>query len=51
MHCLSRAACVGEPMRTVQVKITLPDWIEHSMWSGDQRAARHKVYPFVAFSF
>ena len=34
-----------------KVKITLPQWLEHVLWSGDQCAARHKVFPFVAFSF
>eukprot|EP00966_Prymnesium_polylepis_P019764 455651-Prymnesium_polylepis.1 len=28
----------------------LVDWLQHVMWAGDQRAARHKVFPFVAFS-
>lgn len=34
-----------------RVGISLPQWLEHVIWSGDQRAARHKVFPFVAFSF
>eukprot|EP00966_Prymnesium_polylepis_P118606 2741938-Prymnesium_polylepis.1 len=32
------------------LKIEMPDWLRHILWAGDQRAARHKVFPFVAFS-
>ena len=33
------------------VEIPLADWLEHLMWADNQRAARHKVFPFVAYSF
>ena len=33
------------------VKISTPAWLQHVLWTGDQRAARHKVFPFLAFSF
>ena len=32
------------------IKLGLEEWLEHMMWTGDQRIARHKVFSFVAFS-
>ena len=36
---------VGRP-----IKLELAEWLEHLMWHGGCRAARHKVFCFVAFS-
>ena len=33
-----------------QIEVKFDEWLEHLMWTGDQRAARHKSFPFVAFS-
>ena len=33
-----------------KVDIEMDEWLEHLMWAGDQRCARHKIFCFVAFS-
>ena len=35
---------------TRKVAVTLAEYLEHMMWHGDQRCARHRVFCFVAFS-
>jgi hypothetical protein len=32
------------------IKLTEREWLEHLMWTGDGRVARHKVFCFVAWS-
>lgn len=32
------------------VELRIDEWLEHLMWVGDQRCARHKIFCFVAFS-
>ena len=33
-----------------QISLGIDEWLEHLMWHGDHRAARHRVFCFVAFS-
>ena len=32
------------------IAIEKDEWLDHLMWTGDQRAARHRVFCFVGFS-
>ena len=32
------------------IKLDFDKWLRHMLWTGDQRAARHRVFCFVAFS-
>lgn len=41
---------MGDRTLARTIKITTKEWLEHLMWTGDQRCARHKVFCFVAFS-
>ena len=40
----------GDFNRPRLLELKIDEWLEHLMWSGDQRAARHRILCFVAFS-